>query len=101
VFAKASWWMGAGNLRPFLSAGLGGGQIRHVVTFSNLKDCGATRTETCVDSVVAGPLLGEVGAGLLYKLTSDFGLVASSNVEVAAPHFTLNVDINGGVAFTF
>jgi hypothetical protein len=101
VFAKASWWMGAGNFRPFLSAGLGGGQIRHVVTFSNLKDCGATQNQTCVDSVVAGPLLAEVGAGLLYKLTSDVGLVLSSNAEVAAPHFTLNLDINGGVAFTF
>jgi hypothetical protein len=101
VFAKASWWMGAGNFRPFLSGGLGGGQIRHVVTFSNLKDCGATQNQTCVDSVVAGPLLAEVGAGLLYKLTSDVGLLLSSNAEVAAPHFTVNLDINGGVAFTF
>src|SRR5262249_7394782 len=36
VFAKASWWFGSGDLRPFVSGGLGGGQIRHVVTFGNL-----------------------------------------------------------------
>lgn len=101
VFAKASWWMGAGHFRPFVSAGLGGGQIRHVVTFANLKDCGAARNQTCVDSVAAGPLLAEAGAGLLYKLTADLGLVLSSNAEVAAPHFTVNLDINAGVEFEF
>jgi hypothetical protein len=102
VFAKASWFASAsGSWRPFLSGGVGGGQIRHVVTFGNLTDCGSTGMQKCVDSVVAGPVLAEVGAGVFYKLTSGVALVLSSNAEVAAPKFTLNLDINGGVGFAF
>jgi hypothetical protein len=101
LFAKASWYFGSDAFRPFLSGGLGGGQIRHVVTFGAYKDCGATRTQTCVDTVVAGPALAEVGGGILYKLTGNFGLVAGSNLEVAAPKFTFNIDLNAGVAASF
>jgi hypothetical protein len=101
VFAKASWFFGEGNLRPFISGALGGGQIRHVVTFGNLRNCGATKNETCVDSVVAGPLLAAVGGGVSYKLAPAIALVASTNAQVAAPKFTLNLDLNAGVAFSF
>ena len=101
VLAKASWFMGSGDFRPFVSAGVGGGQIRHVVTFSNLNDCGAARNQTCVDSVAAGPLLGQVGGGVVYRLTPSFGLVLSSNAQVAAPNFTLNLDVNAGVGVSF
>jgi hypothetical protein len=101
LFLKASLFFGSESLRPFISGGLGGGQIRHVVTFGAYHDCGATRTQTCVDSVVAGPALAQVGAGFLYKLTSTFGIEASSNVQIAEPKFTFNVDLNAGVAFNF
>jgi len=66
LLAKASWFGAPGDFRPFVSAGVGGGQIRHVVTFSNLRDCGPMRNQTCVDSVVAGPLLAQVGGGFVY-----------------------------------
>jgi hypothetical protein len=99
VFAKATWFTAtSGNLRPFLAGGLGGGQIRHVVTISGLPGCPA---EKCVDTVVAGPLLAQVGGGIFYKLTDSVGLVLSSNAQVAAPKFTLNLDINAGVGFGF
>ena len=101
LFAKASWFFGSDDLRPFLSGGLGGGQIRHVVTFGAYKDCGAARNQTCEDTVVAGPALAEVGGGILYKLGANFGLVAGSNLEVAAPKFTFNIDLNAGVAASF
>jgi len=102
VFAKASWFASStGSWRPFVSGGIGGGQIRHVVTFGNLTDCGSTGMQKCVDSVVAGPLLAEVGAGIFYKLGSSVALVLSTNVETAAPKFTLNLDLNGGVGFAF
>jgi hypothetical protein len=84
-----------------VSGGIGGGQIRHVVTFGNLTDCGSTGMQKCVDSVVAGPLLAEVGAGVFYKLGSSVALVLSTNVETAAPKFTINLDLNGGVGFAF
>ena len=101
LFLKASLFFGSESFRPFISGGLGGGQIRHVVTFGAYHDCGATRSQTCVDSVVAGPALAQVGAGFVYKLTSTFGIEASSNVQIAEPKFTFNVDFNAGVAFSF
>jgi hypothetical protein len=106
AFARATWLMGdgpvhAGELRPFFAAGLGGGQIRHVVTFSNLKDCGPSQNQTCVDSVVAGPFLVQGGLGVMYKLASTFSLVGAANAELAAPKFTANLDVNLGVAFDF
>ena len=51
--------------------------------------------------MVAGPALAQVGGGFLYKLTSTFGIEASSNIQIAEPKFTFNVDLNAGVAFTF
>jgi hypothetical protein len=102
VFAKATWLTStSGSLRPFLSGGVGGGQIRHVVTFGNLDDCGPSGGQTCKDSVAAGPLLAEVGGGIFYRLTDGVELVLSSNAQVAAPKFTLNLDVNGGVGFVF
>jgi hypothetical protein len=104
VFAKASWFPSqSGNLRPFLSGGLGGGQIRHVVTFANLTNCGpvGSQNQQCKDTVVAGPLLAQVGGGIFYKLGDSLALVLSSNAQVAAPKFTLNLDINAGVGFVF
>jgi hypothetical protein len=101
LFLKASLFFGSDAFRPFISGGLGGGQIRHVVTFGAYHDCGATRNQTCVDSVVAGPALAEVGGGFLYKLNSTLALEASSNLQIAEPKFTFNVDFNAGVAFNF
>ena len=102
VFAKATWLASTtGNFRPFLSGGLGGGQIRHVVTFGNLNDCGSNGMQTCKDSVVAGPLLAQVGGGFFYKLTDSVALTLGTNAQLAAPKFTLNFDLNGGVGFVF
>jgi hypothetical protein len=101
LFAKATWLFGSDDFRPFLSAGLGGGQIRHVITYSSLDDCGASRNQKCVDTVVAGPVLAEGGGGFFYRLGPSFSLMLSSNVELAAPKFTVNVDLDAGLAFNF
>jgi hypothetical protein len=101
LFAKATWLFGTDAFRPFVSAGLGGGQIRHVVTYSRLADCGPSRNQTCVDTVAAGPALAEGGAGFFYKLNPGLSLMLSSNVELAAPKFTINVDLDAGLAFNF
>ena len=51
VFAKATWFTAtSGSLRPFLSGGLGGGQIRHVVTISGLPGCPGTRSASTPSS---------------------------------------------------
>jgi hypothetical protein len=102
AFAKATYLLGSGDLRPFVSGAVGGGQIRHVVTFGNFNDCGSAQSPTtCVDSVVAGPFLVQAGGGLNYALTPQFGLILASNALVAAPKFTIHFDINAGVAYTF
>src|SRR5204862_296800 len=48
-FFKATWFAReAGNLHPFFSLAVGGGRIRHVVTFNNvLASCGPTRGARC------------------------------------------------------
>ena len=48
-----------------------------------------------------GPILAQLGGGFIYRLNPSFGLVLSSNAQVAAPNFTLNVDVNAGVGFSF
>jgi hypothetical protein len=103
VFAKASLFFGEKSFRPFLSGAVGGGQIRHVVTFANLNDCGpiGMQNQQCRDSVVAGPVLAQVGGGIFYKLGESVGLILSVNSQVAAPKFTLNFDLNAGVGFAF
>ena len=75
VFAKATLAYvdrAAACARSFRAAS-GGGQIRHVVTFGNLNDCGPSGSQTCKDSVVGGPLLAEVGGGFFYKLSDSVG----------------------------
>ncbi len=101
LFAKATWFFGEGRVRPFAAGGLGGGQIRHVVTFDGLKDCGPGRNQTCVDTVVAGPALAQLGGGLLVQIAGELAIVAGANLQLAAPTFTANVDLNAGLAFAF
>jgi len=98
VFAKGTWSPSSTGVRPYLSAAIGGGRIRHEVTLASLHDCGPTRNQTCVDTVGAGPFLAGVGGGLMYDLGASLALVAALNTQVAAPTFTFNVDLNLGVA---
>jgi hypothetical protein len=99
IFAQGTWSPSTGPLRPYVSGALGAGRIRHVVTLSQLKDCGPNRNEVCVDTIGAGPLLAGVGGGLMYDLGQSFALVAAINTQVAAPTFTFNIDLNAGLAF--
>jgi len=99
VFAEGTWSPAMGRLRPYVSAAVGAGKIRHVVTLSQLKDCGPMRNEVCVDTVGAGPFLAGVGGGLMYDLGERLALVAAINTQIGAPTFTFNIDLNAGVAF--
>ena len=99
VFAEGTWSPALGRLRPYLSGAVGAGKIRHVVTLSQLKDCGPMRNEVCVDTVGAGPFLAGVGGGLMYDLGGSFALIGAINTQIAAPAFTFNVDLNAGLAF--
>jgi hypothetical protein len=98
VFATATWSPRLGAVRPFVSASVGAGRIREVVTFSRLRDCGPSHAETCVDTVGGGPLLAGAAAGLTFGLSKSVALVASLGAQLAAPERTFNLDLNAGVA---
>jgi hypothetical protein len=100
VFAALTWSPGPRDrLRPFLSAEVGAGRIRHVVTLAGLMDCGPSRAETCVDTVGGGPFLAGAGGGVTFALAEHVALVAAARAQLAAPRFIFNVDLDGGVAF--
>jgi hypothetical protein len=102
AFAKATWkFWDEGSLHPFFSLAAGGGQIRHVVTFNKLTNCGKSMNETCVDTIAAGPIMLGPGGGIFYDLTDSFSLIAEADSVIAFPNFTFNVDINVGVSYGF
>jgi len=73
-----------------------------VVNFTaSPKDCGSNADQTCVDTVLAGPVFVGPGAGVMFGLTSNFGLVAEVNSLLGFPKFTFNLDLNAGVAARF
>jgi hypothetical protein len=100
AFAKATWALGHGRLRPLLSLALGAGQIRHVVKGTH-NDCGADQHTDCVDTIAAGPVLAGAGAGIMYSLTPRIALLAVANTQVGVPNFTVNLDGNIGAAYLF
>jgi hypothetical protein len=93
--AKANWFFASGPLRPFLSGGVGGGNIRQVVTLEGVTDCGSGNQQ-CVDTVTGGPLLLAVGGGLAYEMGSLL-LLGTLTANVGVPNFMLNVDALIGV----
>jgi hypothetical protein len=101
AFAKATWMLGHGSLRPLFSLALGGGNIRHVVKNAMLHDCGANQRTDCIDTIAGGPVLAGAGAGLMYVLTPRVALLAVANSQIGAPNFTVNLDVNLGVAYQF
>ena len=101
VLARGSWFFGSGPFRPYFSLAAGGGYMRHNVTFSTLMKCGNSGTETCVDTVLAGPVFVGPGAGALLMLTENFGVLADLTTVVGLPNFTYNLDLNIGAAARF
>jgi hypothetical protein len=104
AFAKATWKFGSdqNKLRPFFSLAAGAGQIRHVVTLKQLGDtCGKAMNEACVDTIAAGPVLLGPGGGVFYDLSDRWALVLQGNSVLAFPNFTVNLDVDIGVAMGF
>jgi len=100
-FARAHFLFDFGELHPFVSAALGGGSIRHVASFPSMTNCGSDMKTTCVDTIDAGPIFIGGGGGLIYNLSESFALTAETNMLLGFTNFTLNFDINVGVALEF
>ncbi len=99
--ARLSWFLSDADFRPYIGGVAGLGQIRHVATFNSIDDCGKNGDTTCVDTVVAGPLLFGGTAGFLYEVASGFSLTLGTNLLLGVSHFTFNIDVNAGVAYEF
>ncbi len=100
-FARAHYLFHFDDLHPFVSGMAGGGTIRHVATFNTLPRCGSDMHTTCVDTIAAGPIFVGAGGGLFYNLSEAFALTAETNMIVGFTNFTLNFDVNVGIAVEY
>jgi hypothetical protein len=102
AFAKATWLFGEGSLRWTIGGQIGGGNIRHAVSFNN-NNCKASAsdsmTQTCVDTLAGGPFLIGPTAGLMWGLGSTVDLIAALNTALGVPKFTFNIDFDIGIGF--
>jgi hypothetical protein len=100
LFAKATWFLGSGGLRPFVNGTIGFGQIRHVVTLPGHNDCGADPAQpvACVDTAAAGPVLLGGGGGVMFEVVRHFALTLGANALIGVSNFTAHLDFTGGVA---
>jgi hypothetical protein len=99
IFAKATYFFGAGRLRPFVIGTLGFGQIRHVVSLDAHHDCGTDPAHpvTCVDTASSGPVFFGAGGGVMFDLSSHLALTVGANALLGVSAFTAHVDVSGGV----
>ena len=98
---KATWLLVEPDsaFQPYVSLAAGFGNIRHVVKVSSPPTCGSSGMEVCMDTVAAGLGLFGPGVGFQYRVSDGVGLVVEIDGLVGAPHFTVNADLNVGVAF--
>jgi hypothetical protein len=100
AFVRASYFLGEGSFRWFLAGELGGGAIKHAQVFND-NTCGTTGNVQCVDSLSGGPFLFGPAFGMLWDLGSAIGLTASLAADLGVPKFTVNFDVNLGMALHF
>ena len=104
-FAKATWNVSAAakQVPPVLLAGGGRGAHppRRQLQAADATNCGQTRTETCVDTIGAGPILVGPGGGLMYDIGDSASAVLQVNSVLGFPDFSVHFDVNIGVAFGF
>lgn len=107
--AKASWsfFDPSSDFQPYASLSAGYGSIRHVAAVPpldgvpiNVCGSGPTPMGPCKDTVAGGPILFGPSAGFQYRLADTFGFVAELEALVGVPTFTVNVDLNIGVALS-
>ncbi|HEY2731884.1 MAG TPA: tetratricopeptide repeat protein [Polyangia bacterium] len=100
-FAKLTYLLGDGTVKPYVSAALGGGQIRHVASFPVVKLCGANGMSECSDTILAGPVFVGPGGGVLINVSDNVALNLGIATQLGFPNFTFNFDFNAGVAVEF
>jgi hypothetical protein len=100
-FAKLTYLFGESSLHPYIAGAVGGGQIRHVASFSKVTMCGANGMGPCTDTILAGPVFVGVGSGLIINVSDNFALTLGVATQLGFPNTTFNFDFNVGVAVEF
>ena len=100
VFAKATMFLAPRGFRPYVSAALGVGTIRHVISLPDRNNCGTDPAHpiACVDTAAAGPVLLGPGGGFMYELGRHFALTLGASALVGVSAFTFHLDVGGGIA---
>jgi outer membrane biosynthesis protein TonB len=108
VLAKATYFMGSGALRWFVSGSVGGGEIRGVVNLDGKRnDCGVPEdtglvgSDACVDSILGGPVVVGPGGGVLFNFTSNIAATVGVNVLIGVPKLVVATDLTLGAAVGF
>jgi hypothetical protein len=99
VLLRLTWLLTEGSFRLTAGGEIGGGYVAHAEVFPRNAKCGANQTTQCVDALLGGPFLIGPTAGLFYRLGDSLDLVAGLNTEIGAPKFTINFDVDAGIAF--
>jgi hypothetical protein len=89
------------DLHPFVAGMVGLGTIRHVATFNSHPVCGLDKMTPCADTIAAGPVFVGGGGGIFYNLSPAFALTGELDAAAGFTNFTLNFDINVGVAVEY
>lgn len=115
VFAKATWLFGEETkVHPYFNLSVGGGSVRHLVNLApaSVPGCNVPidpmtgkpkeqePTGECKDTVRGGVFLAGPGGGFFYDLSPSTAFVAGANAQVGVPDFTINVDLNVGLAIS-
>jgi hypothetical protein len=100
-FAKFTYLVGSSAVKPYVSGALGGGQIRHTAKFPSVTSCGPKGNQTCIDTVLGGPVFIGFGGGVMINATDNFAINAGIQTQLGIPDITFNIDFNLGLAVEF
>jgi hypothetical protein len=96
ALARGYRFFGSGNLQPFLTATVGGGQGFRLVVPPH-PDLGVARNDT----VRGGPIVLGPGAGFIYNFTRHFGWTAEARLLAGVPDFAVVAELATGGQLSF
>ncbi len=99
VLLRATFLLTDGPFRFTFGGQIGGGYVAHAQVFPLNTRCGANQSTQCVDALLGGPFLIGPTTGFFYEVGDSVDLVVGVNSEIGAPKFTVNFDVDLGIAF--
>jgi hypothetical protein len=96
---RAKRFFGSGLVKPFLSFGAGGGQLRHRIPLGDFDK--TPGDDDIVDARVAGVVAIAFGGGLQVDFSDHVGFVVDVIGLITAPDFAAHADLNLGLVVGF